>query len=409
MNARNMLSFLLVTLVVISVAPGVVRAEADTPIIRITGSAATKDAINLGGLTATGAQAKLFLRTLMADLERSGWFKVETAGSTKVSGTVTDAGASVQTACAVTWNGGSFSWSRGPGTADARREAHVFADEIVSRIKGVKGIAGTRIIMVRRTGSNSAELFVCDADGQNMMQITHDNVLCVGPRWTPDGHGAYYTSYANGRPCAYRISTETAVKQLLSGYLGLNAGAVVSPRTGADVALILSFPGNPELFLMHLGDGALTRLTRTHTAVEASPAWSPDGRQIAYVSDEARRAQVYIMDVASKKSRRATVTYGSENLSPSWSSDGKQIAYTSRRGGVYQLGVLEPARGEQHDTLTSGAPHEDPSWAPDNRHLVCSRRDGSGSSICVIDSLGDPEIRLFTSPGDWITPDWSQR
>ena len=408
MNARNFLPILLATFAVSSSALFSSRADAVTADTTVQKQGAVKDAINLGGLNATGPQAKVFLRTLMSDLERSGWFTVASAGSTKVTGSVTDAGASVQTASAVTWPGGSFQWSRGPGTVDARREAHVFADEIVSKIKGVKGIASTRIIMVRRAG-NAAELFVCDADGQNMKQVTHDNVLCVGPRWTPDGRGAYYTSYLNGRPCAYRISTETAAKQMLSGYLGLNAGPVVSPRNGAEVALILSFPGNPELFLIHLGDGALTRLTRTHNASEASPCWSPDGSQIAYVSDETGRAQVYIMDVASKKSRRATVTYGTENLSPNWSSDGRQIAYTSRRGGGYQIGVLDPAKGEARDTLTSGAPHEDPSWAPDNRHLVCSRRDASGSFICVIDSLGDPEIRLFSLSGDWITPDWSQR
>ena len=407
MKARIMLPFLLGMLAVVSATPGAAGAESIAPLL-ITGSAATKDAINLGGLNASGPQAQVFLSTLKADLVRSGWFKLENSGSTKVVGTVADAGASVQTASTVSWAAGNFQWSRGPGTVDARREAHLFTDEIVSKIKGVKGIASTRIVMVHR-GGNAAELFVCDADGQNMKQITHDNVLCVGPRWTPDGRGAYYTSYLNGRPCAYRISTETAAKQLLSGYLGLNAGPVVSPKTGADVALILSFPGNPELFLIHLGDGALTRLTRTHNASEASPAWSPDGSQIAYVSDETGRAQVYIMDLTSRKSRRATVTYGTENLSPNWSPDGRQIAYTSRRGGAYQIGVLDPARGEVRDTLTSGSPHEDPSWAPDNRHLVCARRDGSVSSIYVIDSLGDPEIRLFSMSGDWITPDWSQR
>ena len=405
MNARNLLPLLLLSLVVSFAAP--LSLPAATADISITGSAATKDAINLSGLNANGTQAKLFLKTLMSDLERSGWFQVANTGSTKVSGTVADAGASVQTACTVTWAAGNFLWSRGPGK-DARLDAHALADEIVSKIKGVKGIASTRIIMVRRAG-NAGELFTCDADGQNMMQITHDNVLCVGPRWTPDAHGAYYTSYLNGRPCAYRVSTETAAKQMLSGYLGLNAGPVVSPKNGAEVALILSFPGNPELFLLHLGDGALTRLTHTHNAAEASPCWSPDGSQIAYVSDESGRPQVFIMDVASKKSHRATVTYGTENLSPNWSSDGKQIAYTSRRSGGYQIGVLEPGRGEVRDTLTSGPQHEDPSWAPDNRHLVCSRRDSGGSTICIIDSLGDPEIRLSSLSGDWVMPDWSQR
>ncbi len=408
MNARIRLPILLAMLAAASLCPSGASAQTRAADITIIKDAAAKDAINLGGLSAAGPQGRVFLATLAADLERSGWFKVEKSGATKVTGMVTDAGASVQSACTVTWPAGSFQWARGPGEEDARREAHRFADEIVAKIKGVKGIASTRIAMVRRAGG-AAELFVCDADGQNLKQVTHDNALCLGPRWTPDGRAVYLTSYLNGRPCAYRISTETAARQLIANFLGLNAGATVSPRTGADVALILSFPGNPELFLIHLGDGALTRLTRTHNAAEASPCWSPDGSQIAYVSDETSRAQVYIMDVASRKSRRATVTYGTENLSPSWSLDGRQIAYTSRRGGGYQIASLDPARGEPAATLTSGAQHEDPSWAPDNRHLVCARREPNGSVICIIDSLGDPEIPLIKLSGDWITPDWSSR
>ncbi|MEI6212214.1 MAG: hypothetical protein WCR06_11385 [bacterium] len=408
MRTPKCFPLLLATLIVAATTPFAWRAAAATPDISISGKGQAKDNINLGGLTVSGPQASLFLRTLMSDLERSGWFTVASTGSAKVTGTVSDSGSSVQTACTVAWAAGSFAWSRGPGALDARREAHALADEIVSKLKGVKGIASSRVIMVKRT-EKGAELFVCDADGQNMAQITHDNVYCVGPRWTPDSRSAYYTSYLNGRPCAYRISTETGVKQPLSSYLGLNAGAVVSPQNGTDVAIILSFPGNPELFLLRLGSGALTRLTRTHTASEASPTWSPDGRQLAYVSDETGRAQIYIMDVATKKARRATLVYGTENLSPSWSPDGKLVAYTSRRNSGYQVGVLDPVKGEVRDTLTTGAPHEDPSWAPDSRHLVCARRDGNTSSICIIDSMGDPEIRLFTLAGNWITPDWSQR
>lgn len=388
------------------VASLVAGGAPDDSRITIEKRGADKDSLTVSGVKATGPGGRLFLQTLMADLERSGWFKVDATGSTKVSGTVVDADKSVQAVCNVTWPGGSFQWSRGSGGLDARREAHLLSDEIVRRVKGVKGMAGTRIVMVRRH-AGAAELFVCDSDGHNMIQVTHDNSFCVGPRWTPDGRSVYYTSYVNGRPCAYRISVETAAKQMLSGYLGLNAGAVVSPANGRDVAIVLSFPGNPELFLMHLGGGGLTRLTRTRMASEASPAWSPDGSRLAYVSDESGKAQLYLMDMATRQSRRLTLR-GSENLSPNWSADGR-IAYTTRRGGPYQIAVLDPNKGESPDVLTTGAIHEDPSWAPDNRHLVCSRREAGGASISIIDTLGDPEVRLFSLSGDWVSPDWSDR
>lgn len=367
----------------------------------VTKLGASKDAIVLSGLSAPGPQGRIFLQTLMADLERSGWFKVDSSGSTRVAGTAVDAGASVQVGCTVTGPGGrGFRWQHG-GSPNARREAHLLADEIVRQLKGVAGMASARLVMVRRAGG-AAEVFVSDADGQNLVQMTHDHAFCVAPRWTPDGRGIYYTSYVSGRPCAYRLAADTGAKQLLSNYLGLNAGATVSPN-GADVAIVLSFPGNPELFLMRLGSGALTRLTHTHTAAEASPSWSPDGRQLAYVSDGTGKAQLYLMDVATRQSRRLTFR-GSENLSPNWGKNGK-IAYMTRRGGAYQAAVLDPHVGETAGDFISTGPDEDPTWAPDNRHLVCSRRSG----ICILDTMGDPPVRLINLSGDWVSPDWSAR
>jgi TolB protein len=389
-------------LLVAGVAGSGTAADDDLRIV-VTGTAAAKDAIALTGLQASGPQGRAFLQTLAADLERSGWYKVQAAGAAKVTGTVADAGSGVSAACTFSAAGRAFAWKHAGG--DSRQEAHLLADEIVRRLKGCAGIAATRILMVRRTGSNRADLYLCDSDGRNLKQVTHDNVACVGPRWTPDGRHAYYTSYVSGRPCVYRIAVDGGPRELLAGYLGLNTGAAVSPD-GRDVALILSFPGNPEVFLMHLGNG-MERLTRTRLANEASPAWSPDGRQLAYVSDATGKPHVYIMDVASRQSRRATFR-GTENVAPSWGPDGR-IAYCSRREGSYQIALLDPRAGESAGTVSSGPDHQDPSWAPDGRHIVCSRREGSGGTVCILDTLGDPPVRSFALSGDWIAPEWSER
>jgi TolB protein len=382
-------------------ALGAARAPAAD--IQIGKLGAGKDAVTLAGVNAPGPQGQAFLQTLKSDLERSGWFKVDASGATKVTGSAADAGAGVTVACTFTASGRAFAWSHAGD--NARREAHLLADEMVRRLKGCPGIAATRILMVRRAGSNNSDLFMCDADGRNLMQVTHDRVACVGPRWTPDGRNAYYTSYVSGRPCVYRVAVDGGERQLLSGYLGLNTGAVVSPN-GVDVALVLSFPGNPEIFLQRLG-GSLSRLTRTQLANEASPDWSPDGRQLVYVSDATGKPQLYIMDVASRQSRRATFR-GTENVSPSWASDGR-IAYSSRREGSYQIALLDPRAGESAGTLTAGPDHQDPSWAPDNRHLVCSRHEAQGWTVCILDTLGDPPVRLFSLSGDWLAPEWSER
>jgi TolB protein len=192
-------------------------------------------------------------------------------------------------------------------------------------------------------------------------------------------------------------------RSTLAAFKGLNTGAAVSPD-GRRVALILSYQGNPELYTLELGGGHLRRLTETKQGVEASPCWSPDGRSIVYVSDLTRAPQLYIVDVASKQSRRLTYK-GSENVNPDWSAKG-QIVYATKRGGGSQIATVDPRVGEGSCELVSPAgDYEHPSWARDSRHIVCSSR----STLYILDTLGDPAVRLITVAGNWISPDWSGR
>jgi TolB protein len=371
---------------------------------------ADKDGISLAGLTAGGAQGRLFLQTLQGDLERSGWFKVVPTGAIRVTGAATDSAAGVAVACQVTAAGRSgFKWARSsskPAAVDVRREAHLLADEIVKQLKGVRGMASSRIVFVNRRGSDQADLYACDADGQSVVQVTHDNVACVGPKWDRDNRNVYYTSYLRGHPTVFRVPVDGGVRQPLADFTGLNTGAEVSPdRTR--VAIVLSVHGNPEIYTITLAGGSVTRLTQTPHAAEASPAWSPDGSQIVYVSDASGKPNLYVVDVATRRSRRLTYR-GSENVNPDWGSDGR-ICYASRRAG-YQIAVMDPAVGESAETLTSGPDYEDPAWAPDARHIVCSRSEGNGrSTLCVLDTMGDPPVRLLSISGNWMSPDWSDR
>lgn len=370
---------------------------------------ATKDAVSLAALVATGPQGRLFVQTLQGDLERSGWFKIAPTGTIRITGTVTDNAGGVAVACQIAWTGRGFKWSRASSksvAADIRREAHLLADEIVKQLKGVQGMAASRIVFVNRRGSDSADLYTCDADGQSVFQITRDNAACVGPKWDRDNRNVYYTSFLRGHPTVFRLPVDGGVRQPLADFTGLNTGAEVSPdRTR--VAIVLSVHGNPEIYTITLGGGSVTRLTQTPHAAEASPAWSPDGSQIVYVSDASGKPNLYVVDVATRRSRRLTYR-GTENVNPDWGSDGR-ICYASRRAG-YQIAVMDPTVGESAETLTTGPDYEDPAWAPDSRHIVCSRSEGNGqSTLCVLDTMGDSPVRLLNISGNWMSPDWSDR
>lgn len=375
-----------------------------SPVISVVKKGAEKNMVSLAGLNASGPNGQLFVRTLTRDLELSGWFKVApNGGSITVNGTVAEAGGGIQSGCRVTWPAKSFNWAKvSMGQTEVRLQAHQLADEMVRQIKGEKGIAQSRIVFVNRRGRNNADLYVCEADGQGMMQLTHDNVAAVGPRWSPSGRDIYYTSFLQGYPSITRLAVGGG-RTTLASFRGLNTGAVVSPD-GSRIALILSYQGNPELYVMNLGAAQLRRLTDTPYGAEASPCWSPDGRSIVYVSDISKTPQLYIVDVATRQSRRLTYR-GMENVNPDWSSKGK-IVYATKRGGGYQIAVIDPRAGEGScELVTSAADYEHPSWAPDGRHVVCSSR----STLYILDTLGDPAVRLINMAGNWMSPDWSDR
>jgi len=383
----------------------VAQTAAQPPLISVVKKGAEKDTVSLAGLKASGPNGQLFVRTLAHDLELSGWFKVSGAGGGAIAlnGTLGETGGGIQSNCRVSWPGKAFNWAKvSMGQSEVRSQAHQLADEMVRLIKNEKGIAQTHIVFVNRRGRNNADLYMCDADGQGVMQITHDNVAAVGPRWAPNGKDIYYTSFLQGYPMISRIQVGGG-RSILAAFRGLNTGAAISPD-GRRAALILSYQGNPELYTLELGSGQLKRLTETPRGAEASPCWSPDGRSIVYVSDVTKMPQLYIVDVASRQSRRLTYK-GAENVNPDWSEKGK-IVYATKRGGGYQIATIDPRSGEGTcELLTSTGDYEHPSWAPDGRHVVCSSR----SSLYILDTLGDPAVRLINIAGNWMSPDWSDR
>ena len=375
------------------------------PLISIVKEGANKDYVSLSGLKAAGPNGRLFVQTLTRDLELSGWFKVAPRGGITVNGVAVDAGGGVQTRCQIVWAGKQFAWNRfSAGANEVRQQAHKLSDEMVRLIAGERGGASSKIVFVNRRGPNNADLYMCDANGMGIRQITRDRVAAVGPRWAPNGSDIYYTSFLRGYPSIYRVNIRSGARKGLAPFRGLNTGAAISPN-GAYAALILSYQGNAELYTLHLASGRLLRMTKSPRGAESSPCWSPDGRSIVYVTDVTGQPQLYIVDLATRRSRRITYT-GVQNVNPDWGANGK-IAYATKRGGIFQIAVMDPRIGDRSSKLIAGpGGHcEDPSWSPDGRHLACT----ASSSIYLLDTLGDPPVRLFNIRGNWMTPDWSDR
>ncbi len=364
--------------------------------------------IDIGGMSVAGAPGVLFRRTLSDDLERSGWFVVRSGASVVVSGSFSDSGSSAKVAFQAlnkSTHARYVSRTLTEQSGQARRLAHRVADAIVEGVLGKRGIASTRIAMVGSRGGRK-DIYICDADGAGLVNITRKGAVCLTPNWGPEGKSLVYTSFHRGFPDVYRIDLVRKKLGRMSGFPGLNAGADISPD-GRRMVLTLSKDGNPDLYVMDLRTRRLTRITRTRHGAEASPSWSPDGKQVVFVSDKSGSPQLYVVGARGGDPKRVTFR-GSENVAPDWGPDGR-VVYSSRRGGRYQICMISPGQRDEPQLTQDFVDHEDPCWAPDARHIAYVQTVRYHSDLYILDTKERRAVRLTTVQGDWYSPAWSSK
>jgi TolB protein len=352
------------------------------------------------------SEARAMVDMVRQDLVRSGWFsEVSSGAAIEIAGKASGgASLSLQVDAHHTATGRRYPLRSYTGKKEnAALVAHRAADYLIEAITGKPGMAASRIVMVGAR-ENGKDLYVCHPDGSGMMQITRDGKPCIAPSWSPDGNSIIYTSLFTQYADVLRIDLRSAKRTVLVNYPGMNAGAVYS-TDGQSLALTLSKDGNPELYVRTLRNGALMRLTTTRLAAEASPSWSPDGRQIVYVSDKSRSPQLYTIPSQGGVSRILTLR-GSENVSPDWGRSG--IVFATKIQGRYGICVIDPeTRREIWRYSEPGIDLENPCWAPDGRHIACVRTQRYHSQVYLLDTGGDAPLPLTTMQGEWYSPAWS--
>lgn len=107
-----------------------------------------------------------------------------------------------------------------------------------------------------------------------------------------------------------------------------------------------------------------------------SPAWSPDGQRLAYVSFENKKSQLVVHNLGSGQ-RKVVASFPGHNGAPAFSPDGSQLAFANSQDGQLNIYVMN-SNGGQPTQLTRGAGNNtEPSWTPDGRILFTSDRNGS--------------------------------
>ena len=223
-----------------------------------------------------------------------------------------------------------------------------------------------------RTGN--FDIYVVDTNGENLRNLTNHPARDLEPTWSPDGRFLAYVSDRDGDFKIYVMDTRT---------------------------------------------GELRRLTNRHKK-EWAPAWSPDGKWIAFVSsgDEIIppvkfKITSHIYRIDANGANLVQLTDQGKNLRPAWSPDSKQIAFVSYHRGQERIGLyIMDANGrklrrvdDQKVQAVNGIFQSECAWSPDGKRIAFSivvPRDDR-MHLCVIDTDGK-NFHQLTQGGPILKP-----
>jgi tol-pal system beta propeller repeat protein TolB len=289
---------------------------------------------------------------------------------------------------------------------EMRFAIHGVSDEVERWLTGVRGIAATKIAFIDGT-----KLKIVDSDGANERTLPTVGAA-LSPSWHPSGRYIVYCDADDRGTRIAQFDLRTMKTQLLdASSRGLNITPVYT-KDGKSIVWASGGDSPAELMLASAnGNDSLSVPFVGRSGFETtSPSFSPDGKQIVFMSPRPLTPQLYTMNVDGTGLRLLTpVVAGkrSYRTGADWSPAGDKIAFQQQAGDfqVWVIGVKDRVMTQ----LTDEGENEDPSWAPDGRHIAITRRLGAigdPRSIWILDERTG-RLRQLTHSGDGRLSDWS--
>ncbi|MGH2538376.1 MAG: TolB family protein [Candidatus Promineifilaceae bacterium] len=265
---------------------------------------------------------------------------------------------------------------------------------------GLSALAGLGRIAFASDRNGNEEIYLMNADGTGVLNLTNHPAADGMPAWSPDGRKIAFASDRSGNEEIYVMDADGSNVTRLTYDAAHDEWPAWSPD-GEQITFVRSIPdlnANDlvgELLTMK-ADGSDVTSTSDHTSVKSQPAWSPDGRILAF-SD----GILYLLQPDGSTGR---VEPG---FDPSWSPDGRWLAYQCGHQricvrDIYGTDWSGIRMGNSQDSSPS------PDWSPDGRYLVfvSDRDERYSDEIYVMTIDGSSTFRLTFDDASASDPDW---
>ena len=232
---------------------------------------------------------------------------------------------------------------------------------------------GSRIAFIR-TGVDGPDLYVVDTNGGDPTRLTSDRIGLPGHTWNEDGERILFSSARSGVYALWEVdATAGAEPRAVVGPAVRDPGGV-DLREGRLVIADWVY----EINLWRSLDGAEAERIVASTLWDRSPALSPDGRQLAFISNRTGPPELWVSDSDGQDLIRLTDLGGPSVEAPRWSPDGQMLVVVARIDGPASL-YLIPAEGGTLKPLTNASSGDvAPRWSRDGQSVLFgSRRSGA--------------------------------
>ena len=165
---------------------------------------------------------------------------------------------------------------------------------------------------------------------------------------------------------------------------------------GRQVAYVSFESGRPAIYRQDLASAQREQLTN-FKGLNGAPSWSPDGRSLAMTLSKDGNPEIYTLDIASRALKRVTKHFAIDT-EPNWTIDGKGIIFTSNRGGKPQIYQVTLASGRVERLTFAGDYNARARVSPDGRSLVMVHRENGVFHIAAQD-IASGDLRILTETG----------